>query len=67
MEKVLRAAREAFPPGNGREIDAGAIAVEGMTRTQVMRVVNRQLTKAGYVVQTRRGIYRWRIQYAEEK
>ena len=67
MEKVLRAAREAFPPGNGTEIDAGAIAVDGMTRTQVMRVVNRQLTKAGYVTQVRRGIYRWRIQYAEEK
>ena len=66
MEKVLKAAREMYP-GESDEIKAGEIAVDGMTRTQVMRVVNRQLTKAGYVVQTRRGIYRWRTENEEKK
>ena len=66
MEKVLKAAREMYP-GESDEIKAGEIAVDGMTRTQVMRVMNRQLIKAGYVAQIRRGIYRWRTENEEKK
>ena len=66
MEKVLKAAREMYP-GESDEIKAGDIAVDGMTRTQVMRVMNRQLIKAGYVAQIRRGIYKWRLENEEKK